>query len=216
MDGWEFRRRQLADATIAHIPIIVVSALSPVHYLNLEPAAVIPKPCDFGRLIDVVGRFLKDPSSATALRAQHRRLSLHRTNLTHTRTNLEGLEAGFEPADPDHCLSAGTGVIGEDLVASVRLVRVADAGRGACRQRDEESRCDAVTDIHSWLLQRSGGRLRTAKRWGTERPPPRRVNASRQRRRRRPSRTGVVLCPCARRSRISVRLACRTASAVSR
>ncbi len=70
MDGWEFRRRQLADATIAHIPIIVVSALSPVHYLNLEPAAVIPKPCDFGRLIDVVGRFLKDPSSATALRAQ--------------------------------------------------------------------------------------------------------------------------------------------------
>jgi CheY-like chemotaxis protein len=69
MDGWEFRRRQLADATIASIPVIVVSALSPVHYLNLEPAAVVPKPCDFNRLIEVVARFLKEPSPTRVLRA---------------------------------------------------------------------------------------------------------------------------------------------------
>ena len=58
MDGWEFRRRQLADPAIADIPVVVLSALSPVHYADLEPAAVIPKPCDFNRLIEVVRRFL--------------------------------------------------------------------------------------------------------------------------------------------------------------
>jgi CheY-like chemotaxis protein len=58
MDGWEFRRRQLADPAIAGIPIVVVSALSPVHYADLSPAAVVPKPCDFERLINVVRRFL--------------------------------------------------------------------------------------------------------------------------------------------------------------
>src|SRR6478735_3068887 len=105
--------------------------------------------------------FSRTPHRRQLSRRRHRRPQSdshpHELNLTHTRTNLEGLEAGFELADPDNCLSARTGVIGEDLVASVRLVRVADAGGGACRQRDEESRCDAVTDIHSWLLQRSGG-----------------------------------------------------------
>jgi len=58
MDGWEFRRRQRADPMIADIPVVVLSALSPVHYADLEPAAVVPKPCDFNRLIDVVRRFL--------------------------------------------------------------------------------------------------------------------------------------------------------------
>ena len=58
MDGWEFRRRQLADPSIASIPVAVVSALSPVHYAELAPAAVVPKPCDFEHLIEVVKRFL--------------------------------------------------------------------------------------------------------------------------------------------------------------
>jgi CheY-like chemotaxis protein len=61
MDGWEFRRRQLADAAIGHIPVVVVSALSPVHYPELRPVAVIPKPCDFDRLIAIVQGFINEP-----------------------------------------------------------------------------------------------------------------------------------------------------------
>jgi CheY-like chemotaxis protein len=60
MDGWEFRRRQMADPQIANIPVVVVSALSPVHYQEIAPAAVVPKPCDFDRLLAVIRRFL-DP-----------------------------------------------------------------------------------------------------------------------------------------------------------
>ena len=37
MDGWEFRRRQRADPGIADIPVVVLSALSPVHYSDLDP-----------------------------------------------------------------------------------------------------------------------------------------------------------------------------------
>jgi CheY-like chemotaxis protein len=61
MDGWEFRRRQLADATIANIPVVVISALSRDHYHDLRPAAIIPKPCDLDRLMAVVQRLIDGP-----------------------------------------------------------------------------------------------------------------------------------------------------------
>ncbi len=57
MDGWEFRRRQLADHAIATIPIVVVSALSTEHLGEMRAAAVVGKPCDFDRLLAVVQHF---------------------------------------------------------------------------------------------------------------------------------------------------------------
>jgi CheY-like chemotaxis protein len=58
MDGWEFRRRQLADHVIATIPVVLVSALSSAHHRDLAAAAVVGKPCDFDHLLAVVRRFV--------------------------------------------------------------------------------------------------------------------------------------------------------------
>ena len=58
MDGWEFRRLQLRDPLLAHIPVVVVSALTVTDMKELAPSAVVPKPCDFDRLLEVVKRFL--------------------------------------------------------------------------------------------------------------------------------------------------------------
>ncbi len=57
MDGWEFRRRQLADRAIATIPVVLVSALSTGHHQGIAAAAVVGKPCDFDQLLAVVQRF---------------------------------------------------------------------------------------------------------------------------------------------------------------
>jgi CheY-like chemotaxis protein len=51
MDGWEFRRRQRADALIANIPVIVTSAAPPETYRRLGVVAVVPKPCDIDAVI---------------------------------------------------------------------------------------------------------------------------------------------------------------------
>jgi CheY-like chemotaxis protein len=58
MDGWEFRRQQLRDPLLAHIPVVVVSALTLHEAAELAPTAVVPKPCDFDRLLEIVKRFL--------------------------------------------------------------------------------------------------------------------------------------------------------------
>jgi CheY-like chemotaxis protein len=65
MDGWEFRRRQLALPAAARIPVIVVSAVDlHRHGAPASCAAQLPKPVDFDRLI----RMLMDlcPPSARA------------------------------------------------------------------------------------------------------------------------------------------------------
>ena len=52
MDGWEFRRRQLAWTAAAEIPVIVVSALTAQrHGAVLSCTAQLPKPVDFDALI---------------------------------------------------------------------------------------------------------------------------------------------------------------------
>jgi CheY-like chemotaxis protein len=58
MDGWEFRRQQLRDPFLAHIPVVVVSALTLHDSAELAPTAVVPKPCDFDRLLAIVKRFV--------------------------------------------------------------------------------------------------------------------------------------------------------------
>jgi CheY-like chemotaxis protein len=55
VDGWTFRARQLASEGAKHIPVVVLSAAYPV--LNpkaLKPAAVVGKPFDLDRLLQLV------------------------------------------------------------------------------------------------------------------------------------------------------------------
>ena len=54
MDGWEFRRQQQADPELAPVPVIVLSALDPARAAGVDAAAVLKKPLDFDRLLELV------------------------------------------------------------------------------------------------------------------------------------------------------------------
>ena len=54
MDGWEFRRQQQADPELAPVPVIVLSALDPSRAAAVDAAAVLKKPLDFDRLLELV------------------------------------------------------------------------------------------------------------------------------------------------------------------
>jgi len=54
MDGWEFRRQQQADPSLAPVPVIVLSALDQGRASNLEATAFLKKPLDFDRLLTLV------------------------------------------------------------------------------------------------------------------------------------------------------------------
>jgi CheY-like chemotaxis protein len=57
MDGWEFRRRQRADPTLANVPVVVLSALDQSRAADLGGAAFLKKPLDFDRLLQIVRRY---------------------------------------------------------------------------------------------------------------------------------------------------------------
>jgi CheY-like chemotaxis protein len=57
MDGWEFRRRQVQDPQLAHVPVVVLSALDPARAADLGGTAFLKKPLDFDRLLELVRRF---------------------------------------------------------------------------------------------------------------------------------------------------------------
>ena len=52
MDGWEFRRRQLADPKLAGIPVVVMSAVDGDRLREIGPIAAFRKPLPFGRMIE--------------------------------------------------------------------------------------------------------------------------------------------------------------------
>jgi CheY-like chemotaxis protein len=54
MDGWEFRRQQQADPTLADVPVIVLSALDHARAAALDADAFLKKPLDFDRLLTLV------------------------------------------------------------------------------------------------------------------------------------------------------------------
>lgn len=62
MDGWEFRRRQAADPSLARVPVVVLSALDPARGADLDAAAFLKKPLDFDRLLDLVRRYCRQAS----------------------------------------------------------------------------------------------------------------------------------------------------------
>src|SRR5919198_4083544 len=62
MDGWSFRRHQLNDPEIAHIPVIAFSAAEHMRCEELNPAAVFRKPLPLDYVVAVVRRLCDDPS----------------------------------------------------------------------------------------------------------------------------------------------------------
>ena len=55
MDGWEFRERQLQDATLAHIPVVCVTAFfDPAQVTQKLGLRCLPKPTDFPSLLEAV------------------------------------------------------------------------------------------------------------------------------------------------------------------
>ena len=61
MDGWEFRRRQVEDPSIAGVPVVVLSALDQARGFDLVGTAFLKKPLDFDRLLELVRRFCSSP-----------------------------------------------------------------------------------------------------------------------------------------------------------
>ncbi|HEY7289488.1 MAG TPA: response regulator [Vicinamibacterales bacterium] len=57
MDGWEFRRHQQADPSLASVPVIVLSAVDQGRASDVSAAAVLKKPLDFDRLLSLVRRY---------------------------------------------------------------------------------------------------------------------------------------------------------------
>jgi CheY-like chemotaxis protein len=62
MDGWRFRQeqQQLAEVTLAQVPVVILSALSDCedHARRLGAVDVIPKPIDLDKLSALVRRFM--------------------------------------------------------------------------------------------------------------------------------------------------------------
>jgi CheY-like chemotaxis protein len=59
MNGWEFRRIQKDDRSLARIPVVVLSAISPSGDLDCE--GYIEKPFDVEELVSAVRRYAHPP-----------------------------------------------------------------------------------------------------------------------------------------------------------
>jgi CheY-like chemotaxis protein len=59
MDGWEFRRHQQANPALAAVPVIVLSALDQSRTTGVNAEAILKKPLDFDRLLELVRLFCR-------------------------------------------------------------------------------------------------------------------------------------------------------------
>jgi CheY-like chemotaxis protein len=59
MDGWEFRRRQKSDPSMAEVPVIVLSALDQGRITDISAEAILKKPLDFDRLLQLVRTYCR-------------------------------------------------------------------------------------------------------------------------------------------------------------
>jgi CheY-like chemotaxis protein len=57
MDGWEFRRRQLADPAIDEIPVVLITAAGMERVRREEFSEVLRKPLKLDRVLGAVARF---------------------------------------------------------------------------------------------------------------------------------------------------------------
>src|SRR5215471_6101727 len=56
MDGWQFRREQKQDPTIADIPLVVITATGKRPVL-IDAAELVMKPLDLARLFEAIERY---------------------------------------------------------------------------------------------------------------------------------------------------------------
>ncbi len=68
MDGWRFRVEQKRDPTLAHIPVIAMSASNTAQAEAIDAAAFASKPLKFDELLDTIERVV---SVAEAARVEH-------------------------------------------------------------------------------------------------------------------------------------------------
>jgi len=59
MDGWQFRQDQVRDATLADIPVIVVSAAGRERLERIHANAYLSKPVDLDELLGCVTQFCR-------------------------------------------------------------------------------------------------------------------------------------------------------------
>jgi len=59
MDGWQFRQDQIRDATLADIPVIVVSAAGRERLERIHANAYLSKPVDLDELLGCVTQFCR-------------------------------------------------------------------------------------------------------------------------------------------------------------
>lgn len=66
MSGWDFRRIQLQNPRLAHIPVVVLSAMNDLvgRADGLDVAEVIQKPVTIATLLETVGRYCPPPGRA--------------------------------------------------------------------------------------------------------------------------------------------------------
>ena len=56
MDGWQFRTEQKKDASLASVPVVVITAFGGA---AIDANEVLVKPVDVDRLLDIVNRYVK-------------------------------------------------------------------------------------------------------------------------------------------------------------
>jgi CheY-like chemotaxis protein len=59
MSGWEFRRRQLADARIAALPVVVMTATETLDQAAIHADDILHKPLSFAALLSTVERYVR-------------------------------------------------------------------------------------------------------------------------------------------------------------
>lgn len=65
MDGWEFRRQQVAEPSLATIPVLILTVVE-APLMPTGAAAYLKKPFEFPRLINIVGILCQQRRGAAA------------------------------------------------------------------------------------------------------------------------------------------------------
>jgi CheY-like chemotaxis protein len=65
MDGWEFRRQQVAEPALATIPVLILTVVE-APLMPTGAAAYLKKPFEFPRLINIVGILCQQRRGAAA------------------------------------------------------------------------------------------------------------------------------------------------------